>query len=252
MTPENRQATVIILIFVGMIAACGAAVWLGFAFFTGQRNVVTAVLTPEAPPLVASEGVVITAVTPNSPGALAGLQPGHIITEANDVPINDTETLQNVVATLAAGSEIQLILLVDGEKRQTTAVRAAEPPFLGIEIIDREAFTQLPTVPPPTPIEAPTSEPATGIPAVLAIVDEVVADSPAEEAGLQVGDVITAVNGQAILSSAELVEQLGEFFPGDTLVLTLRRGAETLTRSVVLGEHPDDGERPFLGIVLQN
>ena len=246
---EGRRQTIFIsLIFVGAIFACGIFVWLGFTFFSTQTD--TAVLPTSAPTIRSNQGVAITAVTANSPGAVAGLQPGQIILEANGVPIDDTSTLQNLVAELPAGSDINLIVLANDERRQTTAQRAAEPPYLGIEIINREdfAFEQLNT---PTPEPQPDSNPDPST-SDLAIVAEVVVGSPAEQAGLAVGDVITAVNGQAILTADELVTQLLTYAPNETITLVFRRGADTLTRSVTLGQNPDDGERPFLGVVLEN
>lgn len=44
------------------------------------------------------KGVIVTGVSEVSPGALAGLQPGDIITKANQKTINSVEDLKNVVA----------------------------------------------------------------------------------------------------------------------------------------------------------
>ena len=52
---------------------------------------------------------------------------------------------------------------------------------------------------------------------------DVVPDSPAQ-AVLTVGDVVTAIDGQPITSSSELVQAIGARRPGDEVSLTLQRG----------------------------
>ena len=60
-------------------------------------------------------------------------------------------------------------------------------------------------------------------------------DAPAAQAGLQAGDVITAVNGIAMDSDA-LVEYVGSAAIGDTLTMEIYRQGQTLTLSVTVGE----------------
>jgi putative serine protease PepD len=61
------------------------------------------------------------------------------------------------------------------------------------------------------------------------------ADSPAAEAGLQVGDVVTAVDDRAVTSSTELTAAVRSAEPGDEVTLTVRRGSDTTTVDVTLG-----------------
>jgi serine protease Do len=48
-------------------------------------------------------------------------------------------------------------------------------------------------------------------------------DSPAERAGLRVGDIVTAVNGEAVATRAELYRRLWRERPGADIVLTIIR-----------------------------
>ena len=68
-----------------------------------------------------------------------------------------------------------------------------------------------------------------------ASVQSVTKDSPAEEAGLQTNDIITAVNGTEITSSNDLVKLVRASTPGDSLELTVYRQGETLTVTVTVG-----------------
>ena len=57
----------------------------------------------------------------------------------------------------------------------------------------------------------------------------------AEEAGLQEGDVITAVDDRPVTTSSELTAAVRSHAPGDTVTLTVRRGNGTETVEVTLG-----------------
>jgi S1-C subfamily serine protease len=73
-----------------------------------------------------------------------------------------------------------------------------------------------------------------------AVVAGVVRDSPANEAGLQPGDVITKLDGKRVGSTVEL-ERTIIFSPaGRTVQLTLYRGGKELTVNVTLQERPKE------------
>ena len=62
----------------------------------------------------------------------------------------------------------------------------------------------------------------------------VVADSPAAKAGLQPGDIITALNGSPISSSDELIVAIRARNVGDTVTLTIDRNGKILKTKVTL------------------
>jgi putative serine protease PepD len=71
-----------------------------------------------------------------------------------------------------------------------------------------------------------------------ALVGAVTAGSPAAAAGVQTGDVITAVDGQQITGSGGLVAAVAAHSPGQQVTLAVRRGSGTRTLSVTLGTQP--------------
>ena len=73
-----------------------------------------------------------------------------------------------------------------------------------------------------------------------AAVAEVVADSPAETAGLKVNDIITAVNGDAISGSSALVDYVGNCAVGDELTLSVYRQGEMLELKLTVGQKTQD------------
>lgn len=62
--------------------------------------------------------------------------------------------------------------------------------------------------------------------------------SPAQDAGVKTGDIITAVNGQQIASSSNLSTALSGLAPGAQVTLKIVRGSQTLDIKVTLGERP--------------
>jgi C-terminal processing protease CtpA/Prc len=70
-------------------------------------------------------------------------------------------------------------------------------------------------------------------------VDRVYDDSPAEEAGLQKGDVIQGVDGQVVRGPASLSKRIDERAPGDGVSLRLLRDGREMSLEVELGERKD-------------
>jgi putative serine protease PepD len=73
-------------------------------------------------------------------------------------------------------------------------------------------------------------------------VAQITAGSPAEQAGLQQGDVITAIGGKPVASSSALSSIVDEHKPGDTVQLEVSRNGSEKTLDVKLGERPNSAE----------
>jgi putative serine protease PepD len=71
-----------------------------------------------------------------------------------------------------------------------------------------------------------------------ALVQDVVSGSPAAKAGLQAGDLVTAVDGQAVQNSGEMVARIRGHKPGDKVTITVDRNGSQTTISATLGERP--------------
>jgi putative serine protease PepD len=65
---------------------------------------------------------------------------------------------------------------------------------------------------------------------------QVQSGSPAADAGLRVGDVVTAVGKRAITTSTELTAAVRSAQPGDTVTLTVHRGSGAMTVNVTLAQ----------------
>jgi serine protease Do len=76
-----------------------------------------------------------------------------------------------------------------------------------------------------------------GLPAVTgAEIASVTPGMPAQHAGLEMGDVVVAVNGQPVGSVTELQATVARFQPGDTVGVSVIRYGTRLDRTVRLGE----------------
>ena len=71
--------------------------------------------------------------------------------------------------------------------------------------------------------------------------DAVIAGSPADKAGLQAGDIITAVDGTALDATHPLGKVMSRYAPGTTVSLDVLRNGQHTTVSVTLGTRPANG-----------
>lgn len=72
------------------------------------------------------------------------------------------------------------------------------------------------------------------------VVADIAEDSPAEEAGIQIEDVILEFDGQAVESGHEFRRKVAERAPGTEVVLTVFRDGDEIEVSVILDELPTE------------
>lgn len=80
----------------------------------------------------------------------------------------------------------------------------------------------------------------------------VLPDTPAEQAELAAGDVITAVDGTPVGDADEAVAAIGAFEPGDEVVLTIGEDDAATDAAVSLDPNPEDDTRPYVGVMLRD
>lgn len=74
-----------------------------------------------------------------------------------------------------------------------------------------------------------------------ALIAEVMSGSPAEEAGLQAGDIVLSYDGEPIEFSSDLPPMVGRTPVGETASLEVLRGGEIIELSVEIGKLPEQG-----------
>jgi len=175
-----------------------------------------------------SSGAVVTQVEQDSPGAKAGLKIGDVITGLNGSAISDAGDLQVQVGQTAPGTTIKLDVIRDGKnvtvpvtleamgKRDETVASSKESgkPRWGIGLAD---------VTPDLRQELQAPSDVRG-----AVVTNVVPGSPADNAGIQRGDVIVGVNRKPVQSASDVKQALSNVPKGqDVMLLVWSQGGNT-------------------------
>jgi serine protease Do len=181
----------------------------------------------EAMNLDLEEGVVVNSVQDGGPAAKAGVQTQDVIVEFEGTPVKDTEHLRLLVARTKPGSTSDLVVLRSG-KREHLKLRIGEypdedttptadsgkntAPDLGLEV---SAVT-------PDVARELDIDNVAGV-----VVTEVASGGAAEEAGIQVGDLVRKVNQQKITTPREWSTAVKRTPSGKPVLLQLERGANT-------------------------
>lgn len=244
MSDRQRHLVIILsILFIALVCVSSA----GVATFLFRRATTSSeATTPAVNELIArAQGVIVTNVEPDSPAARANIWPESLLVGVDAFPLDVPQDLVRYMETYN-GSGVVILTVRSGEAlTQVPLTLDAGSRRLGLEV--RPVNSPLPdanATSTPDGLATMTPRPA---PPVISIV---LPDSAGAVAGLQVGDVVTAVDGQAILSAAELVAVISGRSVGTAVQLTVRRGPDTLTIPVTLGAHPDNPTQGFIGIEL--
>jgi S1-C subfamily serine protease len=227
-----------------------------------QRGVLVSEVVPDGPSdkagLRGSENEVTIDGSPVNVG-------GDVITAIEGQPIQGMDELISYLASdTQVGQQVTLTILRDGDQMDVRVTLEARP---------KTAATVTPVEQEQEQGQQQNPQPARawlgirGMPMIPAIaqamgldnnqdgvlVIDVEAGSPADEAGLQGslertsiegqsmmigGDVIVALNGESIGSMEDLLAQLQQAEPGQTVTLTILRDGESMDLPVTLGERP--------------
>jgi len=181
----------------------------------------------------AETSTVIVYVLPEGPAAQAGLQPGDKILEVNRQPVTKFAGMGNMrqsVTWNVVRSEEPLIP-VKFERDGAVQTVEVEPTIPERQGWGRRPLRQIGILPATTPMVA-----------------KVFKDSPAAAAGIQPRDLITAVDGEPLLSLASLSEYLDTHQAGVPVDLTVQRGDQTLQLKVT-PLVPEGEKKPRVGIL---
>ena len=232
---------------LGVMLVFGVALGAGITYFFLQADPVQAALS--SPVEVSNEtGLLISAVEFGSAADEAGLVRGDIVLEVNGEPVNSLMELQAVLAEADPGESVTLTVLHGDETRSLKA-----------ELGDRDGLAYLGVSSCGGPVAGTRmfggspGDITTRVIGMGAEITEVVVGSPAEEAGLQVGDVIISVDGEQVGPESGLADLIQAHDPGDSVTLEVQSIGAEESREVVatLGEKPDDPEQAYLGIAYQ-
>jgi serine protease Do len=174
--------------------------------------------------LTQADGALVSQVWDGSPAAAAGLQRGDVIVEVDGRKVSRTTDLSLLVAATPVGKTVTVAVLRDGKPLSLTA-----------QVARREQQAPLAQAPRPetaqrarlgVSVEAVTPAMAGQLGVTTAagvIVRNVIDGSPASDAGLRPGDIITEANRQPVKSPEDLRRAVDAAPPGTPLLLLVQR-----------------------------
>jgi serine protease Do len=185
-----------------------------------------------------ASGALVADVLEDSPAAKAKLERGDIIASLNGTVIRDPVQLRSLVADTTPGTEVTLSVLRN-KKPLDVRITVGELPkdvaqtggshadtgkgrhaLAGVTVEDATARTER---------ERPAHK-RTGV-----VVTDIEPDSPAERAGLRVGDVIREINRKPVKSVGDFERLTGDLSPKSAVLLLLNRGNSTIFLSIQPG-----------------
>ena len=191
--------------------------------------------------LNSADGALISQVEPDSPGAKAGLKTGDVITGVNGKKVENAGQLQAIVSQEHPGSKVTLNVFRDGKDTSVPVTLAALNDKGSEETASTGSHGKarwglgLQDLTPDIRQELQLPSNVHG-----AVVGNVQPGSPADNAGISRGDVITEVNRHPVQSAADVQRELGNVPPDkDALVLVMSEGGSSFR---VL--HPAEAGQP--------
>jgi serine protease Do len=177
------------------------------------------------------KGALVSQVSPGTPADKAGVKPGDVIVTVDGQPVDGSKAVQRTVLTKKIGQKLDLGIWRDGKDVKLTATASELPGDKG-EVAQNDHGGS-PKAKLGLGLQSLTPELADRLGAGKgvkgAVVSSVREGSPAQEAGIQQGDILLEVDRKPVNSSEDAAKFLGENRSGGHLVRLLRGGNATFT-----------------------
>jgi serine protease Do len=178
-----------------------------------------------------ASGAIVAQVTPGSPASRAGLQQGDVITSINGQPLTNASALQVDVADLSPGTSVALGVMRNGDP-MTLQLTVGQFNAKGTQLADNDGSNAPQSGKLGLAVADLTQDARQqlNIPDNVngAVIENVRPASPADDAGLQPGDVILQVDRQPTTSANQFVNEVhGNPANQDLLLLVWSKGGTT-------------------------
>jgi len=186
--------------------------------------------------LTAGSGALIAGVQNETPASRAGLQPGDVITSVNGQAVKNPRDLAVDIAGVQPGDEAQLQVLHDGDNK-TVSVKVGQMPNEQVASNDttqpshERIGVALAPLSPDLRSQLDLPDGTHGV-----VVREVAPGSPADQAGLQAGDVIVGVGGKQVASPSDAANAIRGASKDHAVALRIIRNGEPLFVGVNLDQ----------------
>ena len=186
-----------------------------------------------------TEGAIVAQVSPDSPASKGGLKRGDVVTEVNGEKVTGASSLQVAVSEMTPGTALKLGIVRDGkpvtldltvgqyhgrsEQAGNEGEHGSNKGKIGVAVADLNGQTR-------QQFNVPDS--VHGV-----VVQQVRPGSPADEAGLQPGDVIMQVDRKPAESASQFADAVHNTPAGDDVLLLVWSHGNASYRTL----HPDTG-----------
>jgi serine protease Do len=181
-------------------------------------------------------GALIAGVQTDAPASKAGLEPGDVVTAVNGKAVKNPRDLAMDVAGVQPGDEAKLQVLHDGQSK-TVSVKVGQLP--GEQMASNESPQQsreklgvaLAPLSPEMRNQLDVPDGTKGV-----VIREVQPGSPADQAGLQSGDVIVGVGGKSVDSPSAAASAIRTAAKDHAVALRIMRNGEAVFVGVNLDQ----------------
>ena len=205
-----------------------------------------------------AQGAVVASVRDGSPTATAGLEAGDVFVEFDGERVRSARQLSRLVQETPVGRSVSATVLRDGDRHELEVtpeegrgvMAAVAAPLREIERIGRDFRFRVPDdlrgpyiIPRPGRLGIEVDDLGSQLADYFGVEDGVLVtvvheDSVADQAGLQAGDVITAVDGRPVDDVNALRRRLAGVEPGEEFQITVMRDRSELSLAARFEESP--------------
>jgi S1-C subfamily serine protease len=187
-------------------------------------------------------GVLVHGATPGSPADKAGIKSGDEIIKVDDRNVKDFDDLINMLENHKAGDKLNLLIRRDRKEQKLTATLGERPALREGRPGRGRAGAHLGVMTRPL---TPEDSDRAGVKADSGVmVVDVVPGTPAADAGLMPGDVITAIDNKTLSNPEDLREAIRQSEPGKEVTLKMARGKDTKELKAKLQAAPEESFYP--------
>jgi len=176
--------------------------------------------------LKSAKGVLVSDVVKGSPAEKSGLKQGDVIMRFDAKEIENAHKLSQVVAATAPDTRVKVDIRRNGNAKTVSLTIGTMPSEEQTAVAPKEEISWGMAVQELTPQLARQLGLESGSTGVL--ITDIKEGSPAAEAGLQTGDLISEVNRTAIKNLNDYQQALKKVKNGENLLLLVKRGSGAL------------------------
>jgi serine protease Do len=175
------------------------------------------------------QGVLVSRIFEGSPAARAGLRASDLIVGFEGEPVAHMDDLIRKIRALDSGAWVDMQVIRQGEEIELDARLGARPAQIkNLEV--RHGWIGVDSINLPESLREHFGAP----PGAGVMLSEVAEGSPAEAAGLRIGDVVYEIGGEPVVSRRTFREQVARAGVGNEQELTVARyGAELVVESEI-------------------